>query len=39
VGNVVQKDEPVRQSKEQIESRIARVMRENCFGIHGGFFV
>ena len=38
VWNVVQKHEPVRYSKEQNKPRIARIMRENCLGIHGAFY-
>jgi hypothetical protein len=35
VGDVIQKDEPVRDAQEQIEPDIAPVGRENSFDVHG----
>jgi hypothetical protein len=36
VRNVIHKDRPVRDAEKQIEPGIARVCRENSFGVHTG---
>ncbi len=38
VGNMIHKDEPVRQPSKQVEPVVASVCRENSFDVHEGGF-